>query len=129
TTISPAALSDFLARRALAPAKRAWLLARTRAILNENFPVIGGWLDERRALFSYAAPEAGAIVYVRYDLPVNSTELVTRLRIEQSTLIVPGDHFGMDGYLRIGYGEPADYLKKGLARLDHVVAAAATGTR
>lgn len=127
TTISPAALSDFLARRALEPATRARLLARTRTILNENFPVIGSWLDERRAIFSYAAPDAGAIVYVRYSLPINSTELVTKIRIEQSTLIVPGDHFGMDGYLRIGYGEPAEYLKNGLARLEHVVAAAQAG--
>ena len=90
--------------------------------------MIQGWLDERRAIFSYAPPEAGAIVYVRYGVPINSTELVTRLRTEQSTLIVPGDHFGMDGYLRIGYGEPADYLRKGLARLDHVIAAAQAGT-
>jgi aspartate/methionine/tyrosine aminotransferase len=32
-------------------------------------------------------------------------------------LIVPGDHFGMDRYLRIGYGPPADYLKTGLDRI------------
>src|SRR2546429_284565 len=36
TTISPGALSDFLARRALAPSHRARILARTRTILNEN---------------------------------------------------------------------------------------------
>jgi aspartate/methionine/tyrosine aminotransferase len=129
TTIAPAALSDFLARRALEPATRSRILARTRAILNENFPVIQAWLDQRCAIFSYAPPEAGAIVYVRYGVPINSTELVTRLRTEQSTLIVPGDHFGMDGYLRIGYGEPADYLRRGLARLDQVVATVTSGTR
>jgi hypothetical protein len=75
-------------------------------------------------IFSYAPPDAGAIVYARYNLPINSTELVTKLRTEQSALVVPGDHFGMDGYLRIGYGEPAEYLKRGLGRLDQVVAAA-----
>ena len=32
-------------------------------------------------------------------------------------LIVPGDHFGMDGYLRIGFGDEAGYLREGLARL------------
>ena len=29
-------------------------------------------------------------------------------------LIVPGDHFGMDGYLRLGFGEEPDYLREGL---------------
>ncbi|OLD22604.1 MAG: hypothetical protein AUJ01_00005, partial [Acidobacteria bacterium 13_1_40CM_3_65_5] len=75
TTISPGALSDFLARRALAPSHRARILARTRKILNENFPVIAQWLDAHGGLFSYAPPDAGAIVYVRYHHPINSTDL------------------------------------------------------
>ena len=29
-------------------------------------------------------------------------------------LVVPGDHFGMDGYLRIGFGEEVGYLREGL---------------
>jgi len=32
-------------------------------------------------------------------------------------LIVPGDHFGMDHYLRIGYGSPPDYLRDALERI------------
>jgi hypothetical protein len=32
-------------------------------------------------------------------------------------LIVPGDHFGMDGYLRIGFGSETRYLRDGLDRL------------
>ena len=37
--------------------------------------------------------------------------------IEKSVLIVPGDHFGMDGYLRIGFGSETRYLRDGLDRL------------
>src|SRR5262249_31526542 len=70
-TISPGALSDALARRALEPARRAEILARTRGILNANFPVIADWLAARGGLFSYAAPDAGAIVYVRYHHAIN----------------------------------------------------------
>jgi aspartate/methionine/tyrosine aminotransferase len=121
TTISPGALSDFLARRALAPSHRARILARTRKILNENFPVIAKWLDAHGGLFSYTPPDAGAIVYVRYHHPINSTDLVTRLREQKSVLIVPGDHFGMDGYLRIGFGDDVEYLRNGLNRLDEVL--------
>jgi aspartate/methionine/tyrosine aminotransferase len=123
TTISPGALSDALARRALEPDRRARILARTRRILNLNFPVIAEWLDAHGGLFSYTPPDAGAIVYVQYHYGINSTDLVTRLREQKSVLIVPGDHFGMDGYLRIGFGEETAYLREGLGRLkDFIIA-------
>jgi aspartate/methionine/tyrosine aminotransferase len=121
TTISPGALGDALARRALEPARRARLLARTRRILNDNYPILTSWLDGHGGLFSYVPPEAGAIVYVRYHHTINSTELVTRLREQKSVLIVPGDHFGMDGHLRIGYGDEPGYLRAGLERLHELL--------
>jgi hypothetical protein len=117
TTISPGALSDFLARHALSGARRPDILSRTRKILNGNFPVIAGWLRSHGGLFSFAPPDAGAIVYVRYHHAINSTVLVNQLREKKSVLIVPGDHFGMDGYLRIGYGDETAYLREGLTRL------------
>jgi aspartate/methionine/tyrosine aminotransferase len=120
-TISPGALSDALARRALEPARRQRILGRTRTILNDNFPVIAAWLDAHGALFSYTPPDAGAIVYVRYHHDMNSTELVTKLRVDKSVLIVPGDHFGMDGYLRIGFGDETAYLRAGLERLHDLI--------
>jgi aspartate/methionine/tyrosine aminotransferase len=121
TTISPGALGDFLARFALEPSRRARILTRTRRILNENFPIVAGWLDSHGGLFRYAPPDAGAIVYVRYNLPTNSTDLVTQLRVQKSVLIVPGDHFGMDRYLRIGFGDEISYLREGLDRLDQLL--------
>jgi aspartate/methionine/tyrosine aminotransferase len=117
TTIAPGALNDALARRALEPATRERLLARTRDILNRNYPIIAGWLDSHGAMFHYAPPDAGAIVYTRYGHTINSTALVTRMRVEKSVLIVPGDHFGMDGYLRIGFGDQPDRLRQGLTHL------------
>jgi aspartate/methionine/tyrosine aminotransferase len=121
TTIAPGALSDALARRALEPAQRERILARARAILNRNYPIIAASLDRHDGLFSYAPPDAGAIVYVRYRHAINSTELVTRLRQEKSVLIVPGDHFGMDGYLRIGFGDEPAYLREALDRVHALV--------
>jgi aspartate/methionine/tyrosine aminotransferase len=117
TTIAPGALSDLMARVALAPERRPRLLERTRAILRDNLPLIERWLHDHDPAFSWIRPEAGAIVYVRYHYRINSTELVMRLRDTKSVLVVPGDHFGMDGYLRLGYGERPDYLHAGLERL------------
>jgi aspartate/methionine/tyrosine aminotransferase len=123
TTIAPGALSDALARRALEPERRNRILARTRQILNENFPIVSGWLDAHGSLFTYVPPDAGAIVYIHYHHPINSTDLVTRLRQEHSVLIVPGDHFGMDGYLRLGFGDETGYLREGLNRVDQLLRA------
>jgi len=123
TTIAPGALSDLLARVALEPARRQRLIARTRRIIQENFPVLRDWLDAHGDLFEYIPPEAGAITYVRYKHAINSIELVTRLRVEKSVLIVPGDHFHMDGYLRIGFGSETKYLKDGLDRLHELLTA------
>jgi len=117
TTIAPGALSDLLARVALEPGRRARLVARARGIIGENYPVVRSWLEAHGEMFEHVPPEAGAIVYVRYKHGINSTELVTRLRDEKSVLIVPGDHFHMDGYLRIGFGSETAYLRDGLDRL------------
>jgi aspartate/methionine/tyrosine aminotransferase len=117
TTIAPGALSDRLARVALDRSRRDAVLERTRRIVRENLPVIEQWLHAHDPMFSWIPPEAGAIVYARYNYAINSTALVTRLRDEKSVLIVPGDHFGMDGYLRLGYGERPEYLRQGLDRL------------
>jgi aspartate/methionine/tyrosine aminotransferase len=121
TTISPSALSDKLATFALEPDRRARILARTRGILKANFPVLEAWLKGRSSLFSFLPPQAGAICFARYALKANSTELVDRLIREHSVLVVPGDHFETDGYLRFGYGDEKDYLLRGLGRVDEML--------
>jgi hypothetical protein len=116
-TIAPGTLSDRLARAALEPARRRQLLERTRGIIRANLVIVEEWLRAHGDAFAWIAPEAGAICYVRYRHPVNSTELVTRLREEKSVLLVPGDHFGMDQYLRIGFGDAPEYVTEGLSRV------------
>lgn len=116
TSIAPPALSDVLACRALEPARRACILARTRQIVNDNFPLVAQWLDEEGAL-DYAPPDAGAIVFVRYRADIGSSDLVDRVRRETSVLLVPGEHFGVDGHFRIGYGGEPGHLREGLSRL------------
>jgi aspartate/methionine/tyrosine aminotransferase len=115
-TISPGALSDVLARKALTPPTRARILERTRSILRRNYPLVESWVAERKGV-RLVPPRAGAIAYLRYPWRVNSTALVERLRDEHGVLIVPGDHFGMDGFLRVGFGNEPDDLRAALQRL------------
>jgi aspartate/methionine/tyrosine aminotransferase len=121
TTIAPGALSDRLAQIALAPATQDRLLARTRRVIAENLPRVEQWLAAHGDRFTWIRPEAGAIVYTRYAHPINSTALVTRLREDESVLVVPGDHFGMDGFLRIGVGERTDNVMACLERIHAVL--------
>jgi aspartate/methionine/tyrosine aminotransferase len=117
TTITASTISDALARAALHPANRPRILERTRSILRQNYPLLEEWLDSCEGAFAMVPPEAGAIAWLRYSLEINSTRLAQKLREEKSVLVVPGDHFGMDGYLRINYGAPADCLRTGLTRI------------
>lgn len=121
TTIAPGTLSDALARVALSPEGRARCLERTRGICRQNFPLFRAWMEKHGDLFRMVEPRAGAIAYVRYNLPVNSTSLIMRLLEEKSVLVVPGDHFGMDHYLRVGYGPPSDYLLEALELVHEVL--------
>ena len=58
---------------------------------------------------------------MRYHRPIDSIALTTKLREEKGVLMVPGGHFGMDGFLRIGFGGPAAELFEGLSRLERIL--------
>ena len=119
TSIAPGALSDHLACGALA--RRSVLLERTRSMLRENYAVTREWLVSYGDFFSHIPPRAGAMLFARYHHSIGSTELADRLRKEKSVLVVPGDHYGMDGYLRLGYGAHPDVLTEALRRMTSVL--------
>jgi aspartate/methionine/tyrosine aminotransferase len=78
-------------------------------------------MDQDPELFSLTPPDASAIAFIKYNMDINSTEFVRRLAGDQSVLIVPGDHFGLDHHLRISFGLPEDYLTTGLERIASVI--------
>jgi aspartate/methionine/tyrosine aminotransferase len=121
TTLTPGMVSDRLAAVAMEPEKREWILGRTRAILGRQWPRLEGWLRGHGDVFSYAPPKAGAIVYVEYDLPIDSKALVERIRKEKSVLLVPGDMLGVGRGIRFGYGYNIEHTLEGLARVDEVL--------
>jgi len=114
TTIAPAVLSDFLARAALEPGTRRRIFERCRGTVRANLELVRGWADGTPGLRA-RLPDAGAICLFAYDAPIPSLELAERLRTDDSVLIVPGAHFGLDGTFRIGFGYDAAKLPEGLA--------------
>jgi aspartate/methionine/tyrosine aminotransferase len=118
TTISTGILSQWPANRVLQPEMRMNVLNRNRAMLRENIEILQAWVDKHSDLFSFIPPKAGAMAFIRYSMDINSREFSTRLREEKSVFIMDGDCFGMDGYIRIGFGSEKEYLSAGLARID-----------
>ncbi len=125
TTIAPASLSDALACVALSPEVRPRVLERTRGIIRNNLGVLAQWLHARDDIFAYTPPDAGAICMVRYREGPDSLDLAERLRVEQSLLVVPGEHFGVESSIRLGFGIPEAELASALGRLDSAFAAVA----
>ena len=116
-TICSTMLGNKLAAYALTPEVRAWILARTRQYVRRGYQNFERWCRQHRDLFTLVRPEAAAIAFVRYHRRINSARLVDRLIHEKQTYVVPGDHFGLDHYLRISYGLPDEYVNEGLQRV------------
>jgi aspartate/methionine/tyrosine aminotransferase len=121
-TISATMLSNHLAATALCPDVRPRLIRRARGLIRDGFPILERWVANHGGTLNLAPPQAAAIAFVRYDLDVNSTDLAERLRTEKSVLIVPGDHFGIDRFVRISFGLPHDYLVPALERIHELIA-------
>lgn len=121
STISATMMSNQLAAIALSPEVRPRLIKRTRDYVRNGFEILEEWVDDHDGILEMTPPQAAAIAFVRYKLPINSTEFCMRLIHEKSAYIVPGDHFGLDNHWRISYGLPEDYLRAGLQRVHELM--------
>ncbi len=120
-TISATMLSNKLAARALSPEVRPRLLQRTRSYIRKGYPILENWMNQHPDTFSLTPPGAAAIAFIRYHLGINSSEFVERLRQEKSVLVVPGDHFGLDHFLRVSFGLPEERLVPALDRIQALI--------
>ena len=120
-TLSATMLSNKLAALALSEEVRPIIRQRARDYVRKGFPILKEWMARQQGNLRCVPPDAAAIAFIKYDLDINSTDLVMKLIKEQSVLVVPGDHFGLDGFLRVSYGLPEDYLLGGLDRISSVL--------
>lgn len=117
TTICPNKLSDALARIAVTFDSREKLFARTRAILREQLPIVRDWVASFDGLLEMNDPDAGAFCLINYESNIPSQELAERIRINHSTLIVPGSQLRLDNCFRLWIGAPSIKLREGLERI------------
>jgi len=116
-TIGPNKLSDRIARVAVQATNRERCYARTREILRHNLPIARAWVNGFSGRLTWREPQAGAIALVNYDADVPSVQIADRVRVNQSTLIVPGSHVGLEGHLRVWLGGKEPFLREGLRRI------------
>lgn len=116
-TIGPNKMSDAIAQIAVEGPNRERCYGRTREILRHNLPIAREWVAGFGGRLTWREPQAGAIALLKYDATVPSLAIAERIRENQSTLIVPGTHVGLEGYVRVWLGGREDFLREGLRRI------------
>jgi aspartate/methionine/tyrosine aminotransferase len=114
---------------ALRAGVRAWERERElreplARVERESRPLFGRWLDSTpgvRAVF----PEHGVITFVQVEGAADTVALQRRLAAEHGVAVVAGEHFGRAGFLRLGFGSPAERVAAALERLGRGLAALA----
>lgn len=92
------------------------LLARARAILTRNGPVVERFLESRNEL-DYVAPDGGTVVFPRLrDVPDTQT-FAERLLKERQTAVVPGHFFQAPSHIRMGFSGETAALEAGLQQV------------
>ena len=116
TSISIAYHSDWVASRILDTKRRKKILDGTKQHLNQNMNTLVEWIDTCDGKLSLSPPQAGAIAFVRIKMDIPSQVLTYHIRDNFSVLLTAGKWFGLEGFLRFGYGPPNEYLLEALDR-------------
>ena len=119
TSICGAAPSELLAQIALKARER--ILARNRALIAKNLPMLATFFAEFAGLFEWYLPDGGCIGYPRYTGRDGVQEFARRLVEESGVLLLPASVYRSElgatptDRFRIGYGR--DNMEAGLAAL------------
>ena len=117
TSISIAYHSAWVASRILDTKRRKQILDGTKQHLNQNMNTLVEWIDTCDGKLSLSPPQAGAIAFVRIKMDIPSQDLTYHIRDNFSVLLTAGKWFGLEGFLRFGYGPPNEYLLEALDRI------------
>jgi len=113
-TISNGMIDDSLA--SLAVKNKEKIFERNIQIIRNNHKFLSEWIEDE-PLIDWVPAKAGSIAFLRHKLGLSSNDFCIKLINEKGTFLVPGSCFGMDNYLRIGYGCEPSVLHEGLSRL------------
>ena len=115
TTICNSAPSEVLALIALRAKDR--VLARNRAIVAANLPLLDDFFDRWHGIFEWVRPRAGSIGYPRLAADISIDRFAADLVRETGVLLLPGTVFDdTRNHFRLGFGRTN--MPAALERLD-----------
>lgn len=120
-SIAATMLSMKLADAALEEHAREKLRARARLLIRRGFETFTTALNEHPGVFSVVPPQASAMSFVKFDLPVKSDEFARKLLQKEDVLVIPGSKFGVEDHFRFSSALIEDHLKAGLSRFNSLV--------
>ena len=89
------------------------MLERNRAVVRDNLKLLDAWVESEPRI-SYVRPKSGTTALVFYDYDLPSEVFCDRMYRETGAFVVPGDCFGVEKSMRIGYANNAKTLREGL---------------
>lgn len=113
TTISVGRIDDYFATMALGA--RDQILERGRQITSANLTALEDWIT--RQPLRFVRPPAGTVALLSGEF-TDSYDLCERLIAETGAMLTPGAVMGMEGHLRIGFGNPTREFAAGLQAMD-----------
>jgi aspartate/methionine/tyrosine aminotransferase len=110
--------SQSLALHALS--KSDVLVNRCRQIVQGNVKVLGEWIRKHPHL-SWIEPDGGTVALVKLPPNLDAMALSNYTREKYSTLVAPGDFFGLRGFIRVALGIDEEVLRNGLKHLGSAI--------
>lgn len=110
-TISVGIIDDYFA--AIAIENKDKIIKRNLYKIKTGKEILTSWAKSEPDIH-LVTPNGGTTAFVRYNNKVSSSELCKKLQEETGVMILPGETLEMDGYLRIGYANNFEQLKKAL---------------
>ncbi|MGC1504489.1 MAG: aminotransferase [Sulfitobacter sp.] len=110
-TISVGIINDHFAALALESSEK--VLERSRQITRGNLKILENWVQQEPRI-SWVKPMAGTTTLLRYDLPMSSRDFCVALLKDTGVMFTPGSALNMEGYVRVGYANNPEILRKGL---------------
>lgn len=117
TTISPSIIGQHIARQVLADEDA--ILEENRRLARRNRDRVAAFVHENDLEWHTPVSVTGFVTIP--DSFDTAREFCRRFVEEDSVVLAPGDVFGWDRYVRIGFGLPTPELDEGLARLQSFI--------
>lgn len=112
-TICNSSINEVIAETVLT--KKDELLKIIKNRVQANFIILKEWMTQQKKV-EWIPPSGGVTCFPRFS---NSTRNLCRLLIDKyKTFVIPGYCFGLDEFMRIGFGGNKEELVEGLKRVD-----------